>query len=186
MAVYSFIGYEAAVALGEETRNPRRNTGLAVLARLILGVVYVIVTYGAIVGFGTSKVASLAADSAPFDTPAGRYPGGARILVDIAGFTSIAGSAIAILNVQPRILYNVSRAGLAPPALSAIYRRFRTPHAAIIAFSFVIAIIPLVIGLFGVAPLNIFTYVGTYAGPPIVVIYAAVNVALIIDWRRRG
>jgi len=185
LAVYSFIGYEAAVPLAEETSNPRRNTPLAVLIAIVsLGLLYVFVTYSAVIGFGVDNLDELAGDSAAFDTLTERYLGGARVLVDLAGMTSIIGSALALLNVQPRILYNVSRAGFAPRALAQVHHRWRTPHRAILAFSVTITLIPLVLGAFGKDPLTIFAQVGTFGAFEIVLIYALVNVALIAHWLR--
>jgi amino acid transporter len=182
LAVYSFLGYEGAVTLGEETANPRRNTPLAVaIAILSLGALYVLVTYSAVVGFGVSHLDKLASDSAAFDTLATRYLGGSQILIAIAGFTSTLGCGLAILNVQPRILYNVSRAGLFPKLISRSHPRWHTPYLAILVFGSIITAIPLIGSAFAVF--------GTWGGLPISCIYMLVNLALIVYWlahRRAG
>jgi amino acid transporter len=186
LAVYGFIGYEAAVALGEETRHARRNVGLAVLlSTLLLGVLFVLMTYVAIIGFGVHNIGALASSSAAFDTLGHRYLGGGRFLVDIAGITSTSASAIALLNVQTRLLFNIGRAGFGSK-LAMVHPRWKSPVAAILLFGGLIVILPVVLGFAGMAPLQIFAVIGTYAGLPIVVIYAAVNVALTVDWVRRG
>jgi len=187
LAVYGFIGYEAAVALGEETHNARRNVGMAVmLSTVLLAVLFMISTYAAVIGFGVDKVGALASDSAPFDTIAHRYMGGGRILIDIAGFTSTCACAIALLNVQSRLVFNVARAGFAPKFLSVIHPRWKSPIGAVLLFGVLITAIPLVLGIAGMNPLEIFSVIGTYAGLPVVVIYGMVNVALIVEWVRRG
>jgi len=183
LAVYSFLGYEGAVPLGEETANPRRNTPLAVAIAIIsLGILYFLVTYAAIVGFGVSHLDALASDSAFFDTMAKQYLGGAGIFVALAGFTSTLGSGLAILNVQPRILYNISRAGLFPELVSHSHPRWHTPWVAIIVFGSIITVIPLIGSAFGLDPLTIFAVFGTWGGLPITCIYMVVNLALIIFW----
>lgn len=190
LAVYSFLGYEGAVSLGEETANPRRNTPLAVgIAIVSLGALYVLVTYAAVVGFGVSHLDKLAGDSAAFETLARQYLGGSQILIAIAGFTSTLGSGLAILNVQPRILYNVSRAGLFPKLISRSHPRWHTPYLAIIVFGSIITAIPLIGSAFGLDPLTIFAVFGTWGGLPISCVYMLVNLALIIFWfahRREG
>ena len=51
--ILSFIGFDAAATLGEETRNPRRNVPLAVAGALgFVGVFYVIVMYALTAGYG--------------------------------------------------------------------------------------------------------------------------------------
>src|SRR3712207_4263404 len=51
--ILSFIGFDAAATLGEETRNPRRNVPLAVAGALgAVGVFYVVVMYALTAGYG--------------------------------------------------------------------------------------------------------------------------------------
>ena len=58
----SFIGFEAAAMLGEETGNPRRNVPLAVRFALIgVGVFFVFVVYGLAAGFHLNTAAGLKA-----------------------------------------------------------------------------------------------------------------------------
>ena len=53
LAVLSFIGFETAATLGEETRNPHRNIPRAVFGSMIVvGVFYVLMAYAATVGYG--------------------------------------------------------------------------------------------------------------------------------------
>jgi amino acid transporter len=60
--ILSFIGFDAAATLGEETRNPRRNVPLAVGGALIIvGVFYVFVMYALTVGYGLTHPANFQA-----------------------------------------------------------------------------------------------------------------------------
>src|SRR5205085_11982377 len=70
LAVLSFIGFETAAALGEETRNPHRNIPRAVFGSMIVvGVFYVLMAYVGTVGYGINKMVSgYGNDPAPFDT----------------------------------------------------------------------------------------------------------------------
>jgi amino acid transporter len=187
LAVYSFLGYEGAVPLGEETSNPRRNVGLAVVIAIVaLGVLYVFVTYAAIVGYGTAHLDKLAGDSAAFHTLAHRYLGGSTFLIDIAGLTSTIGSALALLNVQPRIIYNIGRAGLFPGMVSRVHPRWHTPYLAIIVFGALITAIPMIGSIGGLDPLTIFGDFGTFGGLPASIIYMVVSLALIVFWLRHN
>ena len=54
--ILSFIGFDAAATLGEETRNPRRNVPLAVAGALgFVGIFYVIVMYALTAGYGLNE-----------------------------------------------------------------------------------------------------------------------------------
>src|SRR6476620_9146077 len=70
--ILSFIGFDAAATLGEETRNPRRNVPLAVAGALgFVGVFYVIVMYALTAGYGLDDKGNLASflkDPNPFVT----------------------------------------------------------------------------------------------------------------------
>lgn len=187
LSVYGFIGYEGAVPLGEETSNPRRNVKIATYSSIVfIGLLFLVMAYAAVIGFGVDHVDALASDSAPFDTLSRRYMGAGHIAIDIAGFTSTAACAIAVLNIQPRLIFNVARAGLIPSVFTKMHPTWRTPYAAVLLFGCFIGVLPLLFSAFGMSPLEIFGDVSTFAGLPIVIIYATVNVALIVDWVRRG
>lgn len=117
-AMLSFAGFEGAATLGEETNNPRRNIPIAIFGTLLFtGVLYVIVCYAQVLGFGLDNTQALANDSAPLDTLAVKYASRAyAVALDLAaalgGFSCILGS----LSAAGRMLYALGRAGLAPIA----------------------------------------------------------------------
>ena len=60
--ILSFIGFDAAATLGEETKNPKRNVPLAVGGALVfVGVFYVIIMYALTAGYGLVHAANLKA-----------------------------------------------------------------------------------------------------------------------------
>jgi amino acid transporter len=115
-AVLSFGGFEAAATLGEETRNPHRNIPLAILGTLLLaGLLYVVISYAQVIGFGLQNADALANDAAPLDTLAVRYTSRSfAVVLDLAaalgGFSCVLGA----LSAAGRMLYALGRAGLAP------------------------------------------------------------------------
>lgn len=117
-AVLSFGGFEGAATLGEETDNPRRNIPIALLGTLLFaGVLYVVISYAQVVGYGLDNTQALANDSAPLDTLAVRYASRSyAVALDAAaalgGFSCLLGS----LSAAGRMLYALGRAGLAPIA----------------------------------------------------------------------
>jgi len=77
LSVLSFIGFETAAALGEETRDPHRSIPRAIFGSMIVvGIFYVLMVYAATVGYGPEHMATgFGNDAAPFDT-LGRAFGG--------------------------------------------------------------------------------------------------------------
>jgi amino acid transporter len=60
--ILAFIGFEAAVPLAEEARNPRRTIQVAVVAScLVIGLFYVLTTYAGDVFFGPARYVSFSA-----------------------------------------------------------------------------------------------------------------------------
>lgn len=115
-AVLSFGGFEAAATLGEETTNPHRNIPIAILGTLLLaGALYVFISYAQVVGFGLDNAAALAADPAPLDTLAVRFVSrGFAVMLDLAAAIGAFSCVLGSLSAAGRMLFALSRAGLAP------------------------------------------------------------------------
>jgi amino acid transporter len=188
LAVYSYIGFESAAALGEETSDPRRNVPIAMFGSIIiLGIIYMIVTYAAIVGYGTGHMDVLVNDESVFDTLLNSYLGGRGTLVfGLAGAASIAASAIAIFNTMPRIFYSTARAGGFPSAMARVHKTWKTPYVAILLYGTIVTLLPQIGALFTTDVQTLFNLFSTYGGVPVSIIYMTVNVALIAWWFRNG
>ncbi len=136
LAVLSFIGFEAAAALGEETRDPHRNIPRAVFGSMIVvGLFYVLMAYVGTVGYGINHmVTGFANDPAPFDTIGRQYSGSFFVvLIDLVGSLSFFGAALAIINGGSRILYTVGRDGLLPPWTAWLHPVRQNPVGSIAA-----------------------------------------------------
>jgi len=186
-AVLSFIGFETAAALGEETRNPRRNIPRAVYgSMLVVGAFYVLMAYAATVGYGPAQMVSgFAKDQAPFDTIARRFGGDALTgLVDVAGLLSFFAAALAIVNGGARILYTVGRDGLLPRWLGRAHPVRHTPVAAVTT----LCVLGLVSGLalgFALDPINAFGFLGLLDALFVLLIYVLVSIACLRFFRRQ-
>ena len=124
-----FAGFEAAAALGRETRTPTKSIPRAIMFSLIgAGLFFVYVTYALSVGYGASNGHVWAADATPLSTIASRYAGSTwaqtiDILVAVSGFSG----AMGIVTLASRIFYDMGRGGVGVPWLVRIHRRFHTP-----------------------------------------------------------
>lgn len=182
--ILSFVGFEGAATLGEEVDNPRVNVPRAIFgATLLVGVIYLFATWAETLGFGVSTISVLQQDAAPFDTLAKTYsPDWFRVLVDIAGASSMFGVMISSHNGVTRIIYAMGRERLLPSVLGTINSHYSTPQMAIIVQSVGSAIVAIVLGL-AAGPFNTYGYLGTLLTLGIIPVYMLVNFAVIRYFR---
>lgn len=138
----SFIGFEAAAALGEETARPRVNIPRAILAAVIVGIIYyVFVTYTMSIGYGTTHASTWAGDPAPLDTLAKRFANtGLATFIDLMVALDAFVAALAGLNLAARILFSMGRDKGIPSVFGRTHPRFKSPWVGIL-FALVITFI---------------------------------------------
>ncbi len=187
LSVLSFIGFETAAALGEETRNPHRNIPRAIFGSMIVvGIFYVLMVYAATVGYGPEHMATgFGNDAAPFDT-LGRAFGGPTfaLLIDIVGIASFFGAALAIVNGGARILFAASREGALPRWLAWTHPTRGTPVAGVAMLCGIGLVTGLALGLF-LSPFDAFAFLGTIDAILVLLIYVLVNIACILFFARK-
>jgi amino acid transporter len=183
-AVLSFAGFEGAATLGEEAQNPRRTIPRAMLGSVIgSGVMYVIVSYAVVLGFGVSKNADLAHASAPLDTLARRMIGtgfaaGLDITCAISAFSGVIGS----LSGGVRVLYAMSRGGLWS-ALARIDPVHHTPARAVVVCALACSL-PLLAILFGTTTDDFYGDTAEMGTLGIIAVYACVTIAETVEAAR--
>jgi amino acid transporter len=180
----SFIGFEAAAVLGEETGNPRRNVPLAVRFALIgVGVFFVFVLYGLAAGFHLNTAAGLKsflASPAQFSTLAQQYASWLKQPVDLAAIAGLFSCMLAVLNTTVRVVFAMSRERIVPASLSRVHTRFKSPFVAIyalVAFS-VAAGIVLSVWL-GSGLTAVYGYTGSIGTIAVILVYGMANIGLI-------
>jgi amino acid transporter len=131
-AVLLFVGFEAAASIAEETENPRRSIPLAVLTAVgLTGLLYVLVTYAATIGFGEAALAKNAwfASPSPMGDLATQYVGNwLSVVIDLVIIIDALSLAIAIMVTASRMLFALGRDGLLPRFTSRT-SRYDTPVA---------------------------------------------------------
>jgi amino acid transporter len=185
--VLSFIGFEAAATLGEETREPRRNVPRALIYALVLvGLIYVFCTYAETVGYGTGSAAAarMAADPAPFTTLAQHFAPWMNLLVGLAGISSIFAVTVNSNNGIVRILFAMGREGMLPERLAAVSPKLGTPVFAVLSQSAFAVAVTLALG-FWVGPFNTYAYLGAVLTFGIIPVYWLTNLACMRFFRRQ-
>ncbi len=147
-AFWSWVGFEMAPNYGEETRRPKHIFGRATFGTLIvLGIVYVLVTYAFVEGWGTNHVGQgvkaqfSGATISAFYPLTGRYVGtwltsAFKVLI----ITSSFACQLAFFNTAARYLFALGRERLLPSVLGRTHKKHETPHVAAVALAAALAI----------------------------------------------
>ncbi|MGQ0623654.1 MAG: amino acid permease [Sporichthyaceae bacterium] len=163
--ILSFVGFETAATLAEETRNPRRMVPLAVMGSVGLGgAFYIVVTYATSIGYGVPEASTAwpqsAAGIVALAEPFAGYLANWALL---AGAISALLCALGVHNAGTRTVYAMGRDGVLPSALGRTHPRYGTPHVAIavnVALTLAIAAV-----LIAVTPQGARDAVGATPGP---------------------
>ena len=183
LAVYLFVGWENSAALAEEHHDPRKGVTRAVFSSiLVVGVLYVFLSYATVVGFN-DNAAALTNAQIPFITAAGTVASGLVFIAYIAGFTSICSCLISATNSQARIIFNSGREGLLPSVTARLTERGKTPW---VAFSVYLALALGLSYVFGwnTDPVTFFGEIATMGTILIALTYLVANLALPVYYHR--
>jgi amino acid transporter len=184
--ILAFIGFEAAAPLAEETKDPRRTIGQAVVFSCVgIGAFYVLTTYAATAYFGPEGFASFGGfgEGNPWDALARAVWGAGWVLVFLAIANSAIANSNAGSNAATRTYFSMGRIRLLPPALARVHPRYRSPHVAV----FVQLVIGVVVSLWLGAqydPLTGFAILGTIIGAVVIAIYMTVNLSCLVFYLR--
>ena len=173
--MFTYSGWNAAVYVAEEVRNPGRNVPLA----LGLGTVTVIVIYVALnaLYLHVLGAAQLAALPGRLLDVVGERLFGVAAANAIAVFTivSLSASISAMTLAGPRVYYAMAQDGLFLEAASRVHPRFHTPAVSIVAQSLWTVVLVLC---------GTLSQLVSYTGFA-VILFAAISVASLFVLRRR-
>lgn len=184
-AIFAITGWDAAAPLAEESLDPKRNIPRAVIGSIvILGIFLVVVSWGQITGWGTSRLTSFANSPVlPSFVLGKKYWGDGWLIVLFALFNSAIAVSIACTNASTRFLYGMARAKALPSALTKINPRFNTPSNAILVQTGINILLGLVLPLaIGVA--NVYNVTGTWFTFALAFVYVVSNIGLFVFYRR--
>src|SRR3954465_9902930 len=143
-AALSFVGFEAATTLGDETREPKRIVPKAVLLSVLaVGGLYVFCVWAEVIGLGANTANSLDGSATPWNDLAATYASWMKWPVIVASVSSMFAVMLNSSNGIVRILSTMGREGLLPPMFAFIDAKRRTPSYAIFAtgaFAIVLAL----------------------------------------------
>lgn len=136
--IYAFVGFEVAVVLGGETKDPQKTMPFALLvAVLIVAVLYILIQ---IVSIGT--LPGLATSERPLADAAASFMGAfGAAFITVGALISILGNLNVGLLGGTRLLFAMSEQKDLPAAISSTSEKFKTPYVAIIFSAVVILVL---------------------------------------------
>ena len=186
MTIFAFCGFEAAAPLAEETKNPRRNIGIAVaLAALGVGAFLILATYAATVWYGPDKMGDFIAlnNGNPWDYVSRQVWGLGWILVFLAVANSTFASANGVMTAGSRMVFAMGRIKLVPELFGRTHPVYRTPHISLIVQYVLTLVLSLGIGrIYG--PIMTFSLLGTIFTAVLIFCYAMVNLSCLVFYFR--
>ena len=183
--VLTFIGFEAAASMGEESRDPRRDIPFAILATVIVaGTLFTFVTYAQTVGFGLDNMNTFSKAATPVSDLSERYANPLlTTLVSLGALISNFAMAIASANAASRLMLALSRDGFIPVNFSS-FNRFGSPKAAVNLVMLINATLIFVLAFLVESASNLYGYFGALATLTVLIAYAMMSLAALYKFGR--
>jgi amino acid transporter len=179
LALYSFVGFESATALGSEARDPLKAIPRAViLSSILTGIFFTVCAYVEVLGLGMSGK-DLGTTELPMHVLASVAGAPALgFLIDIGALVALAAGILACLTAAARVLLLMAHNGLTHSSLRATHARNETPTGAIIATGLA-AFLPVAwLAAKGTSGLDVYGWLGMLAVYGFIVSYGLVCFAL--------
>ena len=176
LTFYSFLGFEDALNVSEELKNPRRNLPLGlILALVVTACLYIGV---AITAVSVVPWRELAQEGAPLAEVMARaapwFPNWMFVVITIF---AVANTGLINYVTASRLLYGMARDRQLPRALSVIHPRRRTPHFAVLLILALLAVLVTIGDISQLASATVLL---------LLLVFTVVNAALAVLKRRPG
>ena len=185
LAIFAFVGFESAGALGQEAKNPARSVPRAIMWSCgAIGVFYLIVTYAQVYGFGDVAFAKATAPLPQLASVVGLGWLGHFIAIGIT--CSMFACALACLTAGSRMLLSLGHDGLLPKVFTHTSKHTHAPSVAIWATAVPMTVLPFAYALAGSSDGNLNAEYGTLATYGFMIAYALVALAAPIYLHKIG
>lgn len=187
LAMFSFVGFESATALGNEVRRPLRTIPRAVLQCAILaGVFFMLCSYSEVLGF-RGESSSLSDSTSPLHLLANKAGVSALgVAIDLGAAVSMVACVLACITAAARVLLRMAHANLLPSVFERTNRGHGTPSVAIAVSAGLIFLSTAVLALRNAPGSAMYDWMGSLSVFGFLTAYALVAAALPFARRALG
>jgi basic amino acid/polyamine antiporter, APA family len=148
---FAFIGFDVVATAAEETKKPKRDLPIGIIASLLICTVLYVAVSLVVTGMQNYRHLSVEAPLAEAFKSVG-HPAFATIISvgALAGLTTVV---LILMLGQSRVFFAMSRDGLLPSWLAEVHPRFGTPYRVTIIIGVVVALIAGLVPLSALAEL---------------------------------
>jgi len=191
LSVAAFVGYESALAYGEEARGHGAIARATVGSLLFIGVLYTISSWALAVAVGPTHVVDAARAGSDLATALldQHYGRGVALVATLLLVTSVFAAMLSFHNTAARYVFVLSRERVLPPGLGRIGHGARAgaPIGGSVLQSAVALAVIGTCALTGADPIGVlFTQLSTVAAMSIMALMVAVSGAALRFYRRGG
>jgi amino acid transporter len=185
LAIFAFVGFESAGALGQEAKNPARSVPRAILWSCgIVGVFYLIVSYAQVYGFQSSK-GGLGGATTPLPQLASVVGLGELGHFIAIGITcSMFACTLACLTAGSRMLLSLGHDGLLPRVFTHTSKHTKAPDVAIWVVTVPMIVVPIAYIIAGSTSTILTGEMGTLATYGFMLAYALVALSAPLYLRK--
>src|ERR1700694_2956343 len=170
LAIFSYVGFESATALGHEAKDALKTIPRAIpLSLITVGAFFVFMSYVLVLAFQGQP------------TPLDKSNAPLTVLAQLAGIP-----AFAVLTAGARVLFSMSRHGLFHSSVGGAHKTHATPHVAVNLAGLVVLLAPLLMYLDHIALLDIYGYLAYIVTFGVLFAYVLVSLAAPMYLRKKN
>ncbi|MER5319131.1 amino acid permease [Streptosporangium roseum] len=171
---FAYIGFDVVATAAEETRNPRRDLPIGIIASLLICTLLYVAVSLVVVGMQPYSQLSEAAPLADAFKAVGQT--WAATLISIGALAGLTTVVMILMLGMSRVMFAMSRDNLLPRGLSKVHPRFGTPYRITILMGVIVAVLAGLVPLSTIAEL---VNIGTLFA------FVIVSIAVVILRRTR-
>ncbi|MFD8532032.1 amino acid permease [Streptosporangium canum] len=171
---FAYIGFDVVATAAEETRNPRRDLPIGIIASLVICTVLYVAVSLVVVGMQPYSQLSEAAPLADAFKAVGQT--WAATLISIGALAGLTTVVMILMMGQSRVMFAMSRDHLLPAGLAKVHPKFGTPYRITVMVGVIVAILAGLVPLSTIAEL---VNIGTLFA------FVIVSIAVVILRRTR-